>query len=397
MYRNLSRVLLLTVVLSITLPMAGADSADNPTIAFLRYRFSSGSNTTVNGIWDMFQAYGLIDQAERDALDVEEDIEGEHINVFFKNAGGDLPTANIMVEEALDRGADVMLTVSTPVSIIAAKAAQEMEEPPLLFFSLVSTPYTGGIASSPCIKPPYIAGTHVRQPYELIVPLVQVQNPEITKIGTYVNEAESNSVDGSAEITAAAEALGLEVEVAAIVEAADIPIATQALLDKGAEAIVYAGAYLEAFGVSAMAAVAVDYGVPTFGPPQQMAVDRGGTVGAGFKDYYREGVIVARMVIGHLNGALDISTIAINSTPSLGVAINLDAAREAGIDISDELLEMADFVIVNEQSTATDDTPKLPEMTLVERMAEDAAFLAELECTPERIAAEQAELDAAAE
>ena len=229
----------------------------------------------------------------------------------------------------------------------------------------------------------------------LIVPLVKVQDPDISKIGTFVNEAESNSVDGSAAIAAAAEALGLEVEVAAIVEAADIPVATQALLDKGVEAIVYAGAYLEAFGVSAMASVAVDYGVPTFGPPQHMAVDRGGTVGAGFKDYYREGVIVARMVIGHLNGTLDISGIGINSTPSLGVAINLDAAREANIDISDELLEMADFVIVNEQSTASSEPPSLPEMTLEERKADDAAFLAALECTPERIAEEQAALDAA--
>ena len=391
----LSRIVLFFIISGVALPVVGADGEDNPTIAFLRYRHSSGSNTTVAGIWDMFQAYGLIDKSERDSLDVEEDIEGEHINVFFKNAGGDLPTANIMVEDALDRGADVMLTVSTPVSIIAAKAAQEMDEPPLIFFSLVSTPYTGGIASSPCIKPPYIAGTHVRQPYDLIVPLVQVQNPDISTIGTFVNEAESNSVDGSAEIAAAAETLGLEVEVAAIVEAADIPVATQALLDKGVEAIVYAGAYLESFGVSAMASVAVDYGVPTYGPPQQMAVDRGGTVGAGFKDYYREGVIVARMLIGHLNGTLDISTIGINSTPSLGVAINLDAAREAGIDISNELLEMADFVIVNEQSTATDVRPSLPEMTLEERKADDAAFLAELECTPERIAEEQAALDAA--
>lgn len=396
MYKSLA--LIVAIVLGTLMAASGlAQEGDKPTIAFLRYRLSSGSNVTVSGIWDMFQAYGLINRAERDALDAEEDIEGKHINVFFRNAGGDLPTANIMVEEALDRDADIMLTISTPVSIIAAKAAQEMEDPPLLFFSLVSTPYTGGIASSPCIKPPYIAGTHVRQPYELIVPLVRVQDPDISKIGTFVNEAESNSVDGSAEIVAVAKSLGLEIEIASIVEAADIPIATQALLDKGVEAIVHAAAYLESFGVSAMAPVAADYGVPIFGPPQQLVVSRGGTVGAGFKDYYREGVIVARMLIAHLNGTLDISGIGINSTPSLGIAINLDAAREADIEIADELLEMAEFVIVNEQSTATDEPPSLPEMTLEERIEEDAAFLAELECTPERIAEEQAALDAAAE
>ena len=395
MYKRLALIVVMAIGMVAPMMVSGAD--DKPTIAFLRYRHSSGSNVTVSGIWDMFQAYGLISRAERDALDVEEDIEGEHLNVFFRNAGGDLPTANIMVEEALDRGADIMLTISSPVSIIAAKAARDMEEPPLLFFSLVATPYSGGIASSPCIKPDYVAGTHVRQPYELIVPLVQLQDPDISKIGTFINEAESNSVDGSSQIAAAAESLGLEVEVAAIVDASDIPIATQSLLDKGVEAIVYAGAYLEAFGVSAMASVAVDYSVPTFGPPQHMAVERGGTVGAGFKDYYREGVIVARMVIGHLNGTLDVSAIGINSSPSLGVAVNLDAAAEAGIEISDELLAMAEFVIEDGESTDTSETPSLPEMTLEERMAEDAAFLAELECTPEQIAEQQAELDASSE
>ncbi len=391
------KLILALALFLLTVPLGLLADSEKPTIAFLRYRHSSGSNVTVNGIWDMFQAYGLISREERDAVNVEEDIEGEHINVFFSNAGGDVPTANIMVEEALDRGADVMLTVSTPVSIIAANAIREMDNPPLMFFSLVSTPYSGGIAESPCIKPDYVAGTHVRQPYELIVPLVQVQDPDITKIGTFVNRAETNSVDGSAQIVAAAEDLGLSVEVAGIVEEADIPIATQSLLDKDVEAIVYAGAYLEAFGVSSMATVTRDYGVPTYGPPMNMAVDRGGTVGAGFKDYYREGIIVARMLIGHLNGTLDISTIGINSTPSLGVALNLDAAEEAGIEISDELLAMAEYIVEDGKPTDISVSPSLPEMALEERMAEDAAFLAELECTPERIAAEQAELDASEE
>ena len=395
MYKHV--VIVAAMMLAMLMPLTVAGEDDKPTIAFLRYRHSSGSNVTVEGIWDMFQVYGLINRSERDALNVEEDIKGEHINVFFRSAGGDLPTANIMVEEALDREADIMLTISTPVSIIATKAAQEMDDPPLLFFSLVARPYSVGIASSPCIKPDYIAGTHVRQPYDLVVPLVQLQDPDIQKIGTFVNQAENNSVEGSAEIVAAGMALGLEVEVAAIVEAADIPIATQALLDKGVEAIVYAGAYLESFGVSAMASVTADYGVPTYGPPMTMAVDRGGMVGAGFKDYYREGIIVARMLIGHLNGTLDISTIALNYSPSLGVAVNLDAAAGAGIEISDELLAMAEYIVEDSEPTDLSVSPSLPEMTLEERMAEDAAFLAELECTPERIAEEQAALDAAKE
>ena len=395
MMLRLAAVLVAVCFCTSALFVARADEHEPPTIAFLKYYSSSGIRATTRAIWDMFEAYGFINPDERAALENEEDIEGERINIFFDDAGGDLPTANVMVNNALDRGADIMLTISTPVSSIAAKAAQEMLDPPLLFFSLVSTPYAGGIASSPCIKSPNVAGTHIRQPYELIVPLVQVQNPDIQIIGTFVDRASSDSVEGSRKIAEAAAELGLEVEVAPIAWSSDLPNATQALLDKGVEALVYSGAYLESLGVTAMATVAADYGVPTFGPPMLTAVDLGGTVGAGFKDFYREGVVVARMMISHLQGTVDVRSLAINSTPSIGIAVNVDAAYDAGIDISEDLLAMADYVVEDGRGDRRFDTPRLPAMSLEERQAHDAAFLAELECTPERIAEEQAVLDAA--
>ena len=63
-----------------------------------------------------------------------------------------------------------------------------------------------------------------------------------------------------------------------------------------------------------------------------------------------------RLLIAHLEGTRDISTLAINTTLSLGVSINLDAAEESGIEVADELLEMAEYVIVDGQSTQ-DSTP----------------------------------------
>ena len=89
--------------------------------------------------------------------------------------------------------------------------------------------------------------------------------------------------------------------------------------------------------------VANDHGIPVFGPtPNQ--VYRGAVVGAGFNNWYGEGLAIARMLIGHLNGTIDIGTIGISSIPSLTVAVNLDAEAEAGIELSDELLAMAEYV-----------------------------------------------------
>lgn len=53
------------------------------------------------------------------------------------------------------------------------------------------------------------------------------------------------------------------------------------------------------------------------------------------------------------------------------------------------------MVIEGGELKALSEPPSLPEMTLEERKADDAAFLAELKCTPERIAEEQATLGTA--
>ena len=87
--------------------------------------------------------------------------------------------------------------------------------------------------------------------------------------------------------------------------------------------------------------------------------------------------------------------LAINSTPSIGIAVNVDAAYDAGIDISEDLLAMADYVVEDGRGDRALRYTRRRRCRWKSAQAHDAAFLAELECTPERIAEEQAVLDAA--
>jgi len=106
------------------------------------------------------------------------------------------------------------------------------------------------------------------------------------------------------------------------------------------------------------------------------------------------------MLIARLNGDIDISRLSVNLTPGFTVAINLDAAAAAGVEISDALLAMADWTIQDGVSTegVTPDLPEygieLPEMPLEERRAADLEFLAGLYCTDDMIAEQQAQLEA---
>ncbi|MCY4465081.1 MAG: ABC transporter substrate binding protein [Chloroflexi bacterium] len=386
---------LLVGVLIVVLLVAGpalAQDDDKPTIAFLRYRASGTEDIAKPGIWDVLQAHELISPFERELLDENLDLDGERINVSWLDAASDVTNINAMVEKTLDRGADILLTFSTPVTQITANITKEMDDPPVLLFAIVSAPYSAGIADSPCIKMPHVSGTHLSVPYEQYVALSKVQLPDIQTIGTIVDPAQTQSVYGVSQITRFAEALGLTVEVASIASAADLPQATASLADKGVEMLMIGAGYTESRGIPAVLGVARDYGIPVFGVSPRM-IYHGALVGAGFDDFYGEGVTVGRMIAAYIDGTLDTSTTGISSRVDLGVAVNLDTAEEFGITVADSILDEAVMVIEDGELNVLSEPPSLPEMSLEERKADDAAFLATLECTPERIAEEQAQLD----
>ena len=388
---------LLIAALIIAAP-ALAQADGKPTIAILRYGGTPLTSLAEKGILDMFEAYGLVNAEERARLDEAEDLEGEHINIIYSDAGFDIPAANIMVEDALDQGVDALLTLSTPVSQIAANATRELDDPPALIFAIVTTPYFAGIADSPCVKDNHIAGTQTDVPYDEFVPLLKLQDPDMKMIGTIVNMDEPNSVYGMERITELAEALGIRVEVSPVVSFADLQLATDGLISKGVEAIVLPASYTTSIGLSSVVGAAAEHGgIPVFSIVAQH-VYRGATVGADFYSLYREGVIAARMLIAHLNGDIDISRLSVNLKPGFTVAINLDAAAEAGVKISDELLAIADWTIQDGESSqgVTPELPEhgieLPDMTLDERRATDLDFLAGLYCSDEMIAGQKARL-----
>lgn len=400
----IQKFLLLIAILALSVsPALVAQEDEIPTIAILSFGYHSNIQLSVKGTLDMLQAYGYIDQEERALLDQRQDLEGEGINIFWGDAGFDIGLANIMVRDALDRDPDALITITTPVTQIATRATLDMEDPPVVIFNIVSNPYFAGIADAPCIKPSHISGSQFLAPYDRIVPLILLQDPNVQVVGTIFTSNEGSGVFGANQITAVGESLGLRVERAAIVTAADLTLAAEGLVSKGIGAFVLPTEATVASGLPAIIQVANEHGLPVMYTAGN-AVYRGATIGAGvYNSYFKEGVIAARMLIAHWEGEIDIATAGINLQNDMSVGVNLDVAADQGIEISEELLAAADFVVEDGQSSEGV-TPGLPEvnpyledMTLEERREADLAFLAELECTPERIAEDQAALDAAGE
>ena len=387
-------ILIVTLVAGLLVPTAAiAQDDDVPTIALLSYNnIGSLRSRTTEGVYDTLAYHGYLEPEEAASLAANEDFSGENINIMWRDAGADLPTINIMVEQALDRGADIIVTTTTNVTRTAVKATLEsgIEPPPLVIFALVTAPYSAGIAEAPCLKPANVVGSHALASYEKIVELLPVQDPEVDKIGTFVNASRFAHVYAAEQIELYASELGIEVERAIWTDAADGMLAGETLLDKEVDMIV-------ALGFPPSLPAIVD-AANVVGTPIVSAsishIPRGVHIAGGFYAYYEEGLVIGNMLTAALQGELDPARTGIHAAPRLTVALNRDSIAEADIEISNALEERVDFVIENGESTEEFVKPEWPDVDMDERRANRAAFLEALHCSDEMIEEQRAALAA---
>ena len=180
-----------------------------------------------------------------------------------------------------------------------------------------------------------------------------------------------------------------------------------------------------------MAQVANNSRIPIFHATTS-SINFGVTAGVSSSFSYRRGISVGHILAAWLNGEVDIAATAITVLSDAMVAVNKDAAETLGIEIEDELEDQADIVVEDGKLRAdpallTDEVPRFllllaksgaldenidaegnpmtreqlefmkqmdfpPDLSVVGK-----EFVASLVCTPERIAEEQAELDAQSE
>ncbi len=392
-----SAVLLVIMASLLFAPASIAQDDDKPTVAFLKWGDSSNVALAEKAILDMLQTYGFINEEERALLNEERSIEGENINIIYGDALFDRMEANAIIDEALDRDADVLVTFTTQMTQITYYAIRDFIDPPKLIFTVTSGPYITGVAESSCIKPDFVIGTVPVTNYEDIVPLLLRQDPDMKVAGAIYSPMQTASEVGVARITEIGESLGLTVEAESITATPDLYQAVENLANRGAEAIIIPIFTFQGF--SLLLSLSYDYGLPVvFSAPQNAY--RGGTIGGGFFGLYKQGAIAGNMLISHLNGDIDIANTAIYESDDFAFAVNLDAASLQDVEISQALLEEAAYIVENGQTAQgiSAQYPEveitLPEMPLEQRRAADLQFLAGLECSPEMIAEQRAALDA---
>lgn len=390
------------IALFLSCQLVAAHDSDRPIVAFLSFGTSPLPYSATEGaILQQLHNGGWLSAAEYDSIDARGEIEGERVTILALDAGWKMDRLNIMVETALDREANILVALTTPVAQAAVNITLEMDDPPYVIFGSVFHPIQAGLIDSLCIKPSHVTGSQIVPSYEQLIALVKMQQPDVSKIGTIFSADQISGVFGARDVENIATELGIENIQAAVTHPIDFIAAVDGLVSRGAEALLLTIDTVTSHGLPVVVATASENGIPVY-YPSLGGVATGAMITAGNYRQNEQGVNLGRLVRAALSGELDVESTSIGAIGGDAVGVNLGIAEALDLEIVPSILDDADVIIHDEDVTLSDRLQEAmhEQYTLItteNRESADRAYLDSLTCTPEMIAEQQAALDAAAE
>jgi ABC-type uncharacterized transport system substrate-binding protein len=277
-----------------------------------------------HGIRAGLEAAGLI--ADRDYV------------IRIRNAQGDMPTLNTLVDAALGDGTDLLMPLSTPALQAALQRARDRP----IVFTVIANPFLAGAGRSNDDHLPNVTGIPTMGAYDEVIAVVRECLPAARRIGTLFVPAEVNSVFNKDQLAIAARKSGMELVVVPANTSAEVSDAALALASQTIEAIVQIGASLTTASFAAIGQAARRSRMPLFGFLSSNAREGAAVVVA--RDYFdggREaGLVAARIMRGERPA--DIPFAPLQKTR---LVVNANAARTGALALPPSLLRRADEVI----------------------------------------------------
>ena len=401
---------LLLALLVVAGPLVQAQAKDTPTVAVVQFGQNTIALFVTAGLINTLHAYDYITAEEMPAPLPGIGIPGhmqntalENINFHQLYADFDLTTIQVVVDAALDLEPDIIVAIEETAALSAVNATATMEDPPVVLFASVPNPYEAGIAEASCLKPAHVSGTHTIVPYQDILPMFTAQQEDLDAIGVIFNSNEGSSASAAQEIARVGEALGWRVDLAGAITFADMAPATGGLLARGAQAIVLPNSSMLTASQPIVTSVAGEAGAPVYSIGMEGALyPKGSMIGFSFNQWYDLGNNLGRIAVAWLNGELDIAEAGISAErPLLGYTVNQNYADEWGVELAAAVVDAADIVLAGPRMSIRTDRVRaefgkaMMPLPLEARQAADQEFIESIRCTPEIIAEQQAELDAA--
>jgi len=286
-------------------------------------------------------ALNAIEQGIQDEL---VDMGYENVEYDLQNAAGDMNTASQIAAKFKMEKVDVAIGIATPTAIALATGIKDLP----VVFSAVTDPVDAGLVDDYTAGKNNITGvsdmTPVKEQIEIMAKLVDIKT-----LGHIYTAGEPNAVKLAEVAEKTAADLGLEFIAASVSNSSEVMQAALSIAGK-VDAIYISTDNTVVSALGSVVETALKAGVPVITADPTSAADSGVLAAYGF-DYYKHGRLTGRLVARVLEGEdpASIPTQFMTEASDLTLVLNLDVAKELGLEISAEFLSQASTIIENGQ------------------------------------------------
>jgi ABC-type uncharacterized transport system substrate-binding protein len=294
-------------LLYINRPKNNNSSSRKPEVAILTISSRTVMEDFLKGCRDLFFEHGYED--------------GKNIDFHFYNPQGDLPTANMMADDIIQRNPALVITASTPMLQIMANRNRSGIVRHI--FGLVTDPFSAIEdldRNNPEQHPAHIGGYGSFQPVERLFDQMLILQPGLKKVGTIRNAGEACSEATFNKAKDYCKAKGIELIDFTVESPAAVQEAVKAVIDSDVEAIWIGGDNTVEAAIELVVNEADKAGLPVFThSPTHLKFGTAISLGA---DYYEVGRITAKLAVDVLEGKTTLKNQKVeNKVPEL-LAIN---------------------------------------------------------------------------
>jgi putative ABC transport system substrate-binding protein len=288
-----------------------------------------------------FAGPSFLDEAFEDGLKQHGWVKGRNIRIEYRYASGRQDTFSPLVSEVLALGVDALVTVGSPLSLIAKRASTQI---PLIFF-ITFDPVEIGLVSNLARPGGNVTGVTGLGTDEVFGKRLQLATqivPSIARIAVLLSTEQNRFSRSKAALATAAKVLGVELNDLDVQARSELEGAIRNAKDQGAQALyIWPNGFNYSF-VKQISDVANANSLPSIYPFREGALAGGlASYGADVKDMGRPS---AALVDKILHGAPP-GTLPVEQLSKYELLINLKTAKALGLDVPASLLALADEVI----------------------------------------------------
>ncbi|RJE83050.1 ABC transporter substrate-binding protein [Paenibacillus sp. 1011MAR3C5] len=257
---------------------------------------------------------------------------GLNVKVDYNNAQADQNNIKSISQKIATSKADLALGIATDTSI---GLIEEVKDIPVLF-AAVTDPLDSKLV--PQLKAPggNVTGASDTNPDAIVqlMDFIAKELPNVKKVGVVINEGESNAVVMSNIAQEALAKHNIELVKAAVVNSSDVQQAAQSLVGR-VDAVYVTLDNTVVEGVESIIDVVNKNKIPFFSADRD-TVEKGAFATVGFK-YFDHGYEVGQMAVEILKDGKKPGEMDVRSPEKLDFILNLSAAAEQGITVTDEM------------------------------------------------------------